>query len=127
MIQDSTIEGLVLKHDTAITTLASSIKHLAETSAHTNDKLDKVVDVLNSHNILRERINNIDDNLKESAHRTFKRLEILEKSHNGSGCGSLKTLDLRISSIEEVKSLVTKVAVTFIVGGILGAAFLVNK
>lgn len=72
------VRDLVIKHDQALISLASSMEHLASEAKRTNDKLDEVAKALGAQNVLMERQNNMDRNIKESFDRVHEKTRKVE-------------------------------------------------
>lgn len=121
------IIDLVNKHDKIIDSLATAVEHLATTTESTNVKLDKVVEALTTQNVLIERMNNMESNLKEAFARVYRRLEHVEGTHNGAGCTALKLnsqkdeeLAERIDNIEDIIKWATRLIFGTVILSILG-------
>ena len=76
---DEVMVAKITEHDRHLDALSSAIEHLVATAATTNLKLDKMVDVLSAQNVIKERLSNLEDNLKES----FERVHSRRDSTNG--------------------------------------------
>ena len=76
---DEVMVAKITEHDRHLDALSSAIEHLVATAATTNLKLDKMVDVLSAQNVIKERLNNLEENLKES----FERVHSRRDSTNG--------------------------------------------
>lgn len=98
-MNDDSYKDMVLQHDKHIDSLASSIGTLADNVGSTNKKLDDVIDIINHQNVLVERMNNIDTNVKEFAVRIGTRLDSIEKQQNHEGCSALKLEHENINSL----------------------------
>jgi len=103
---DEKYRDMVLSHDKHIDTLASSIETLAESFTGTNVKLDNIVEALQTQNIIIERMNNLDNNLKETFNRYDARIKTIENCQNTIGCPALnleqQKLDLLETSVEKL-------------------------
>ena len=69
------IENKIEEHDKHLDALTRTIENLSSVTTQTNIKLEKVVDALNTQNVLIERMNNMDSNLKDTFKRVHARLE----------------------------------------------------
>ena len=65
-MKDEDLRDLVIQHDKHMDVLATSVEQLAQSVATTAKKLDDVIEVISTQNVLIERMNNLDNNLKES-------------------------------------------------------------
>jgi len=89
-MKDEEVKDLVFTHDKHIEVMSQSIEHLAEAVGTTNRKMEDIIDVLSTQNVLMERVNNIDENLKESFGRVHTNIrdnadklgDIVEESRN---------------------------------------------
>ena len=85
MTEDA-IVAKITEHDIHLDKLSVAIEHLATTAADTNtqigktnDKIDKMVEVISAQNVIKERLNNLEDNLKESFKRVHGRADSMTK------------------------------------------------
>lgn len=85
MTEDA-IAAKITEHDIHLDKLSVAIEHLAATAADTNaqigktnDKIDRMVEVLSAQNVIKERLNNLEDNLKESFKRVHGRADSMTK------------------------------------------------
>lgn len=118
---------MVTRHDKIIDSLATAVEHLASSTELTNAKLDRVVDALTTQNVLIERMNNLDINLKETFGRIYKKIEDIEKTHNGEGCPALrlnvqkdKELEDRVIVLEDIFKWLNRIILTAIIASLLG-------
>ena len=72
-MNEEVISGKISEHDRHIDSLSTAIEHLVETTAVTNLKLDKMVEMLSTQNVIKERLSNLEENLKESFERVHVR------------------------------------------------------
>lgn len=93
------IENKLAEHDRHIDILSHAIEDLSATAGQTNEKLDKVVDALNTQNVLIERMNNLDVNLKESFGRIHDRIKRIDDIQDGAGCSKLAATNVNIDSL----------------------------
>ena len=98
-MNDEEYRGMVLQHDKHLDTLTSSITVLADNVGTTNRKLDDVIDVINTQNVIVERMNNLDINLKESFSRVHEKVHTIEHAQNTEGCSVLKVQEQKVSSL----------------------------
>ena len=126
-MSDDDYRDLVLKHDKHIDRVADSVEHLAKAVGATNQKLEDVIDVIGTQNVLMEKFTNLETNLKESFTRVYTRLEKLENTHTSSGgCPALKLSDLKDVAVDErLKKLEGGISklVWLIIGGLVSGAF----
>jgi len=125
---DDDLKKLVLQNDAILRTVVTTMEHLAGANDMTNTKLDKVVDALNSQNILIEKFNNLERELQESFMRVHKKIEAIEHVQATDGCTPLKlgnkdvkSLEKRVSKAENEKTWFIRIILTFIIIGILGS------
>jgi tetrahydromethanopterin S-methyltransferase subunit G len=118
---------LLIKHDKNIDLMASSIEHLAISVGGTNTKLDKVIEAMNTQNVLMEKFSNLESNLNESFGRVYTRIKTIEDTHVGNGCGSvilvgekIKVANSRIDDIERAIKFVIGTIATVIIVSIMG-------
>lgn len=78
-MSEDDLKELVLKHDHIFSSLASSNEHLANELSKTNDKLEEVAKAINTQNILSEKFNNLDKNLKESFGRVHDKMRKVDE------------------------------------------------
>ena len=84
------VHGKLAEHDHHIDTLSHAIEVLSETTGATNNKLDSLISAISTQNVLVEKVHNMDNNLSDSFKRRDRRLDILEDTQNGNGCGALR-------------------------------------
>ena len=77
-MSDEDLKNLVLKHDHTLESLALSMEHFANEVNKNNTKLDKVVEAINTQNVLIEKFNNMEQNLKESFSRVHDRSDKIQ-------------------------------------------------
>lgn len=140
-MQDTEIRDLVIKHDHAIESLASSIERMADSATTTNKKLEDVVSALNSQNILAERMANMDSNNNQKFDVIFNTFRTYDTMHNTEGCPALRVLserekskdkefedmvkiyDKRVKSIEDSITWLIRLFVGSIILGVLQLTF----
>ena len=127
-MHDRDVVDLVNKHDKHIDSMAQSIEHLAGAVGTTNKKLDDVIEVMATQNILMERLSNLEENLKESFTRVHKRTGAIETVHNTEGCPALKMsqkdiegLTKRLDKSDSNLTWLIRLLVGFLVLGLLGS------
>lgn len=79
MMDEKVIEAKISDHDRHLDLLSNSIAELSSIAGQTNQKLDKVVEAINTQNVLIERMNNMDTNSRESFKRVHTRLGLAEE------------------------------------------------
>ena len=98
---DQDIKDMVILHDKHIDSLATSIETLAAGVLETNHKIESMLEIMAKQNILIERMNNLDGNLRESFSRVHKRLDKLETIQSSSdGCTALKIEHQKVDDIK---------------------------
>ena len=97
-MKDEDIKDLVVSHDKHIGVMSKSIEHLADAVGTTNRKMEDIVEVLSTQNVLLERVNNIDHAAKEAFGRVYKRMETIEEIHLGPGCAAVKDAETAIEA-----------------------------
>jgi len=112
---DETLKELILKHDGALESLASSIEHLAKTQELTScdvrdtiKKLEEISIYLTKQSALEQKVANIDKELLESFKRVHSRIDEIDLVQRGnSGCNSVRLLTKDIVAItKDVTNLV---------------------
>lgn len=97
---------LLLVHDKHIEVMSQSIEHLAEAVGNTNKKMDNIIDVMSSQNVILEKVNNMDTNLKESFNRVHDKIRVIENAQNADGCTTLRVQSEHITNNDrEIKAL----------------------
>ena len=96
--------SLLYETDKHVGVLAKSMEQLVVSVGTTNDKLTEIFTIVNSQNVLTEKISNMEEQLKDSFGRYGNRLEVLEMSHNTEGCVPLRS---RITEISILRSDIT--------------------
>ena len=119
-------KDLITKHDKHIDMMSQSIEHLAQAVGSTNRKLEDIISVINTQNILTERFSNMEVNLKESFSIVHEKIRIIETAHNATGRHTVllleekvKVANKRIEDLENVVKWVTGIVGTAIVGAIM--------
>lgn len=114
------INELVIAHDKHIDLMAQSIENLATAVGASASKLDDVLDIMHKQNLLYERLNNMDENLKESFNRVHSKIRDIENQQDSEGCAVLKTTMIHQTDLESrIKALES--TVTWSVRGIIGS------
>ena len=99
-MNDEAMIEKITEHDRHIDTLSHAIEELANTASSTNVKLDKVVEAINTQNVLIERMNNMESNIRESFNRVHEKVRLLEQVHGeGNGCTDLNVLNGTVKSL----------------------------
>jgi len=93
------IRDMVIKHDNNLDTLTEAVSTLAGNVSTTNNKLDDVIDVLGAQNVLIERMNNLDSNLRESFERVHLKIKAIEVTQNTEGCTVLKVNEQKVKDL----------------------------
>lgn len=94
------VQSKLAEHTKDISLLGQAIEELVSTGVSTNSKLDKLTEALSTHNVLTEKVHNLDRNVAESFQRRDDRLAIIEKSQRGNGCPALRVTSGTIDSME---------------------------
>jgi len=120
---DTMYKEMTIAHDKHIDSLAVSIEVLADnveqsntilndSIKETNSKLDTVIEVMSKQNVLAERLDNMDLNIKEFSQRVNKRFNILEQNQNIEGCPMLRISNEKTEAVhmevQVVKDIVEK-------------------
>lgn len=114
------INELVIAHDKHIDLMAQSIENLATAVGASASKLDDLLDIMHKQNLLYERLNNMDENLKESFNRVHSKIRDIENQQDSEGCAVLKTTMIHQTDLESrIKALES--TVTWSVRGIIGS------
>lgn len=92
-MNDKDIRDLVIKHDTHIDMLATSIEQLAIGVGSTNTKLESVIEMLAKQNVIEEKVSNMDVEAKEAFNRVYVSLRELNSMKDGDGCKSAQQLE----------------------------------
>ena len=122
---DQDIKDMVILHDKHIDSLATSIETLAAGVLETNHKIESMLEIMAKQNILIERMNNLDGNLRESFSRVHKRLDKLETIQSSSdGCTALKIEHQKVNDIKRSQDVLRtdvdtleKTSQTFVTSG----------
>lgn len=126
-MSDDDYRDLVIKHDKHIDRVADSVEHLAKAVGSTNKKLEDVIDVIGTQNVLMEKFTNLETNLKDSFTRIYTRLEKIENTHSSSGgCPALKLSDLKDVAVNDrLKKLEGGISklLWLIISGLVSGAF----
>ena len=77
-MDDKTVETMVMQHDKHLDSRTSCVKTLADSVGTTNKKLDNVIEVISTQNVMVERMNNMDVNMKEFAKHIRARVSTVE-------------------------------------------------
>ena len=88
---DEAHKSMTLDHDKHLDSLTAVVGALSDNIKDSNHKLESILEILSTQNIIVERINNMDNNIRESFARTYKRVGDLEIIQNGpTGCAALQ-------------------------------------
>ena len=101
-MSEITHDNIIIKieeHDRHIDTLSRSIEALADTNGATNIKIDKLIDTIGKHNVLSERVSNIDKNIIDSFARRDARLDALESVQKETGCSKVQLAEASLKGI----------------------------
>ena len=130
-MKEEALEVMVINHDKHLDRLTTSVESLAESVGSTNAKLDNVIEVISAQNVMVERMNNLDVNIKEFANDIRGKLRDLDETQSGPGCAALKVTDMTIGTLGDRLKVVETQQKTFIsatalrwAGGILLSALL---
>jgi len=112
---DGALKELVLKHDGALESLASSIEHLAKaqemTSIDVRDTIKKLEEIsiyLTKQSALEQKVSTMDKELLESFKRVYKRIDDIDLiQRDNSGCNSVRLLTKDVTALtKDVTNLV---------------------
>lgn len=133
-MKDDELRDLVMAHDKHIDLMAQSVERVSESVNATTRKLDDVIDVINTQNVLMEKYSNLEVNIKESFDRVYERIRAIERTHNDNGCPALqlsvqktKTNEVRIKKLEASLSWVVKIVIGTLISGLIGLLFFLAK
>ena len=126
MTHDDVVD-LVISHDKNIDLMAQSINNLATAVGATSSKLNDLLDVISTQNILLERFNNMDSNIRDSFNRVHEKISNIENKQNTEGCPTLKAvighsddLTKRVDKVESNTSWITRTIVGAFLTGVIG-------
>lgn len=124
---------MVLSHDKHIDTLASSIESLASGIGSTNKKLEDILDVMSTQNVLIEKFTNLEANIKESFDRVHEEHRKTESHQNETGCPMLKleaerlkVANKRLEALENTNKWIVRTILTLIITAVLGLLWKIN-
>jgi len=139
-MNDSDYKDMVIEHDKHIESLATSIESLATGVGATNKKLEDIIDVISTQNVLIEKFTNLETNLKESFNRVYNKIRAIEEKQDLNGCPVLnieaekiRVANKRISNLEiEVKKIISPMLIKstaslLIIQAILFGTYLVQS
>lgn len=133
-MKDEDLKDLVVEHDKHIDLMAQSIENLAGVVGAIVSKLDNVIDVITQQNVLMERFNNLEGNLKESFDRIHTKVRKLEDNQNGAGCTALKVLstanegrDARLKKLESTQTWIGRLVIGALITGMIGTLFILAR
>jgi len=134
------IRDMVIAHDRVIEHLAKGITDLQALTEKIFVKLDAIPDIATSHNVLSEKVNNLESNVRESFNRRDIKIDKLDDTQNGDGCTNVRSaigmakknstdigavggeLDTEVKRInKELKSFVSGTVVRWALPMIVGA------
>lgn len=121
---DEDYRNLVLAHDKHIDKLASSIEHIAGTMNGTNRRLEDVIDVISTQNVLMEKFTNLEINLKESFNRVHEKIKNIEETQNKTGCLGLISTVNRVKVLESNQSKVAWIVLSAVLIAVLGTVII---
>lgn len=98
-IGEENLEHMVISHDKHLDRLTTSVETLADSVGSTNRKLDDVIEVISAQNVMVERMNNMDVNMKEFAVDMRGKIKSLEETQSTTGCTPLKVSQESISGL----------------------------
>ena len=126
-MSDDDYKDLVTKHDKHIDSMASSIEHLAKAVGTTNSKLEDMIAVINTQNVLMEKFSNMETNLKESFNRVHLKIKDIEEIHKNKGCSSVMLIsekvtvaNKRIADLENIGKWIMRLVISAIILALLG-------
>jgi len=139
-MSDEDYKDMVIEHDKHLESLATSIESLAGGVGATNRKLEDIIDVISTQNVLIEKFTNLETNLKESFNRVHNKIRVVEDKQNSNGCPVLnieaekiRVANKRIGDLEEeVKKIISpmlikSIATLLIIQSILFGTYLVQS
>lgn len=121
---DEDYRNLVLAHDKHIDKLASSIEHIAGTMNGTNRRLEDVIGVISTQNVLMEKFTNLEINLKESFNRVHEKIKNIEETQNKTGCLGLISTVNRVKVLESNQSKVAWIVLSAVLIAVLGTVII---
>ena len=131
---DEAYKELTIKHDKSIDLLANSISSLADSVGATNKKIDDLLAVVSRQNVLSEKFDNLEENLKESFNRVHNKTREIERHQNVDGCPILKVevekikvANNRISDIESTLTWVVRLIIGTLITGAFSTAIIILK
>ena len=124
---DDAYRDMVLSHDKHLDTLANSIESLASGVGSTNRKLEDIIDVISTQNVLIEKFTNLEINIKESFDRVHDKIRVIEARQNDKGCPvvrleaeDVKVANKRIEALESANKWVVRTIITIVITAVLG-------
>ena len=79
--------------------LTHSVTQLTNNVNTINSRMEDMLKLMADHNVMTERLNNMDSNMKEFSARMGERLLSLEESHSGSGCQAMRSAEESIKAV----------------------------
>jgi len=93
-------KALLYATDKHVGALAQTMEQLAKSQVIANSKLEDILAVVNTQQVMAEKFDNLEINLKESFGRYGGRLDVIENYQNVTGCASLKVQATYIESVK---------------------------
>ena len=81
--------------------LTHSVTQLTNNVSTINSRMEDMLKLMADHNVMTERLNNMDANMKEFSARIGNRVQLLEESHSGSGCQAMKSAEESIKAVNK--------------------------
>jgi len=99
---DETLRDLVLKHESTIEKLASSIDSLVISQSETNKRLEEISRYLTKQAIFDNKLESIEKEVSDSFKRVHHRIDDLESTQNSNtGCKSVQLLGKDVDGLEK--------------------------
>lgn len=89
-MDDIAYKEMTLENNKHIDRLAQSVSDVVKTVGTTHQKLEDLVDVINTHNVLSERVDNLDKSIEDYAGRMYKEIDVIKTKQQDTGCPQLK-------------------------------------
>ena len=134
-------KDLLFQHDKSIDKLTGSVEHLVISMTASSKKLDDVIDVITTQNVLLEKVNYIEENIKESFTRVHDKINGIETMINTTGCESsrrlqdskplydekIKVANKRIETLEASTIWISRTVIGALLTGSIATLFLFIK
>ena len=87
---DDAYKDMTLENNKHIDALTTSVGSIADAISTTNAKIEDLVEVMYAHNVLSEKVDNLDSNVREYSVRMYKEIEDIKSKQQEVGCPQLK-------------------------------------